>query len=146
MSEPTGPPRPPGPLRIVIAEDNYLVREGLRRLLEDSGQVDVLACVGTAIVRRLRAGLIVGGHVILEETAHGETEGAIRARQGGPPVLQRDFRRLLFLTLRGRGGFGRHTFPQTRKFRFQLGDAPLHVGDLRCAIFGGSSRLLRECR
>jgi len=46
------------PLRIVIAEDNYLVREGLRRLLEDSGQVKVLACVGTATelldaVRRL---------------------------------------------------------------------------------------------
>jgi DNA-binding NarL/FixJ family response regulator len=32
-------------LRIVIAEDNYLVREGTRRLLEDSGEVDV---VGTA--------------------------------------------------------------------------------------------------
>ena len=48
----------PEPLRIVIAEDNYLVREGLRRLLEDSGAVTVLACVGTAIelldaVRRL---------------------------------------------------------------------------------------------
>jgi DNA-binding NarL/FixJ family response regulator len=46
------------PLRVVIAEDNYLVREGLRRLLEDSGLVDVLACVGTATelldaVRRL---------------------------------------------------------------------------------------------
>ena len=46
------------PLRIVIAEDNYLVREGLRRLLEDSGQITVLACVGTATelldaVRRL---------------------------------------------------------------------------------------------
>jgi DNA-binding NarL/FixJ family response regulator len=32
-------------LRIVIAEDNYLVREGTRRLLQDSGEVDV---VGTA--------------------------------------------------------------------------------------------------
>lgn len=35
-------------LRVVIAEDNYLVREGTRRLLEDSGQVRVLAAVGTA--------------------------------------------------------------------------------------------------
>lgn len=35
-------------LRAVIAEDNYLVREGLRRLLEDSGEIDVLACVGNA--------------------------------------------------------------------------------------------------
>jgi len=34
-------------LRIVIADDNYLVREGTRRLLEDSGVVDVLATVGT---------------------------------------------------------------------------------------------------
>jgi DNA-binding NarL/FixJ family response regulator len=35
-------------LRIVIADDNYLVREGTRRLLEDSGQVTVLAAVGSA--------------------------------------------------------------------------------------------------
>ncbi len=34
-------------LRTVIADDNYLVREGTRRLLEDSGEVDVLASVGT---------------------------------------------------------------------------------------------------
>lgn len=45
-------------LRVVIAEDNYLVREGTRRLLEDSGAVEVLATVGTAdelrdAVRRL---------------------------------------------------------------------------------------------
>lgn len=38
----------PEPLRIVIAEDHYLVREGTRRLLEDSGQVRVVAAVGTA--------------------------------------------------------------------------------------------------
>jgi DNA-binding NarL/FixJ family response regulator len=37
----------PDRLRLVIAEDNYLVREGTRRLLEDSGAVDVLAAVGT---------------------------------------------------------------------------------------------------
>ena len=36
------------PLRVVIAEDHYLVREGTRRLLEDSGEVTVLAAVGTA--------------------------------------------------------------------------------------------------
>jgi len=34
-----------GLLRVVIAEDNYLVREGTRRLLEDSGEVDVVAAV-----------------------------------------------------------------------------------------------------
>ncbi len=36
------------PLRVVLAEDNYLVREGTRRLLADSGEVDVVAAVGDA--------------------------------------------------------------------------------------------------
>ena len=36
------------PLTVVLAEDNYLVREGTRRLLEDSGQVHVVASVGDA--------------------------------------------------------------------------------------------------
>jgi DNA-binding NarL/FixJ family response regulator len=48
----------PEVLQIVVAEDNYLVREGVRRLLEESGRVSVLAGVGTAVelldaVRRL---------------------------------------------------------------------------------------------
>ncbi|MFH8249313.1 response regulator [Microbacterium sp. B2969] len=46
------------PLNVVIAEDNYLVREGLRRLLEDSGEIDVVGSTGNAVelldaVRRL---------------------------------------------------------------------------------------------
>jgi DNA-binding NarL/FixJ family response regulator len=36
------------PLRVVIADDNYLVREGTRRLLEDSGEVAVQAAIGSA--------------------------------------------------------------------------------------------------
>jgi DNA-binding NarL/FixJ family response regulator len=48
----------PPPLRVVLAEDNYLVREGTRRILEDSGEVAVAAAVGSAdellhAVRRL---------------------------------------------------------------------------------------------
>ena len=39
---------PDRPLRIVIAEDHYLVREGTRRLLEESGEVETVAAVGTA--------------------------------------------------------------------------------------------------
>jgi DNA-binding NarL/FixJ family response regulator len=35
-------------LRVVLAEDHYLVREGTRRLLEDCGAVQTLAAVGTA--------------------------------------------------------------------------------------------------
>ena len=35
-------------LRVIIAEDHYLVREGTRRLLEDSGEVEVIAAVGNA--------------------------------------------------------------------------------------------------
>lgn len=46
-------------LRVVLAEDNYLVREGTRRLLESSGEVEVVAAVGSAdelldAVERLR--------------------------------------------------------------------------------------------
>lgn len=49
----------PDRLRIVMADDNYLVREGARRLLEDSGEVVVQAAVGSApelldAVRRMR--------------------------------------------------------------------------------------------
>src|SRR5439155_7322601 len=70
------------PLRIVIAEDNYLVREGTRRLLEDTGQVDVVAAVGSAeelvdAVRRLRPNAVVtdirmppGHHMEGIEAAH----------------------------------------------------------------------------
>lgn len=52
------------PLRIVIADDNYLVREGTRRLLEDSGQVTVQAAVGSAAelldaVQRSRADAVL---------------------------------------------------------------------------------------
>ena len=51
-------------LRVVIAEDNYLVREGTRRLIEDSGEVDVVAAVSTAgelldAVRRLRPDAVI---------------------------------------------------------------------------------------
>lgn len=43
----TAPPELP-PIRVVLADDHFLVREGVRRLLETSGQVDVLAAVGDA--------------------------------------------------------------------------------------------------
>jgi DNA-binding NarL/FixJ family response regulator len=35
-------------LRVVIAEDHYLVREGTRRTLEDAHDIEVVAIVGTA--------------------------------------------------------------------------------------------------
>ena len=34
-------------MRVVIADDSYLIREGTRRLLEDSGQVEVVSSVGS---------------------------------------------------------------------------------------------------
>ncbi|MEU5540609.1 response regulator transcription factor [Streptomyces sp. NPDC020362] len=59
MSEPM-----PDRMRVVIAEDHYLVREGTRRLLEDTGEVVVVAAVGTAdelldAVHRLRPDAVI---------------------------------------------------------------------------------------
>jgi DNA-binding NarL/FixJ family response regulator len=72
----------PDKLKIAIAEDHYLVREGTRRLLEDSGEVDVIAAVGTATelkdaVRRLSPDAVItdirmppGHHMEGIEAAH----------------------------------------------------------------------------
>lgn len=51
-------------LRVIIAEDNYLVREGVRRALTGSGELDVVAAVGTAdelvdVVGRERPDVVV---------------------------------------------------------------------------------------
>lgn len=36
-------------LRVIVAEDHYLVREGIRRALEDAGDIEVIATVGSAV-------------------------------------------------------------------------------------------------
>jgi len=41
-------------LRVLIADDHYLVREGVRMLLEDSGEVEVLDAVEDAVALRRR--------------------------------------------------------------------------------------------
>lgn len=70
------------PLRVIVAEDNYLVREGTRRVLEESGEVTVLAAVGTApdlldAVRRIAPDAVLtdirmppGNHMDGIEAAH----------------------------------------------------------------------------
>jgi DNA-binding NarL/FixJ family response regulator len=72
----------PPPLKVVLAEDNYLVREGTRRILEDSGEVVVVAAVGSAdellhAVRRLVPDAVLtdirmppGNHMDGIEAAH----------------------------------------------------------------------------
>ena len=69
-------------LRVAIAEDHYLVREGTRRALEDSGTIEVVAAVGTAseleeVVARERPDVVVtdirmppGHHTEGIEAAH----------------------------------------------------------------------------
>ncbi|MBG0829289.1 response regulator transcription factor [Planomonospora sp. ID67723] len=93
----------PEPLRIVMADDNYLVREGARRLLEDSGEVVVQAAVGSApelldAVRRMRpdavltdirmpSGVVPAGLPVHDQAAGpadraGQDDGTGRAMEG----------------------------------------------------------------
>lgn len=76
-------------LRVVIAEDNFLVREGTRRLLEDSGEVEVLAGVSNAeelleAVARLRPDVVLTD-IRMPPTHHVEGIEAARTIRGRFP-------------------------------------------------------------
>jgi DNA-binding NarL/FixJ family response regulator len=72
-------------VRVVIAEDNYLIREGTRRLLEDSGEVEVVAAVSSgeeliAAVNRLRPDAVLTdirmpSRGLVDESEHPSMEG-----------------------------------------------------------------------
>lgn len=79
------------PLRVVLAEDHYLVREGTRRLLELGGRVVVQATVGTAVellaeVKRDPPDAVVTD--IRMPPTHGMEgiDAALRIRAGHPDV------------------------------------------------------------
>jgi len=130
------------PLKVVIAEDNYLVREGTRRLLEDSGEVEVVAAVGTATelldaVRRSLPDAVLtdirmppGHHMEGIEAAH-----AIRAAYPriGVAVLSQHTDETYALALFRDGTAG---FAYLLKDR--LGDLEDLVKALRDVVAGGS--------
>jgi DNA-binding NarL/FixJ family response regulator len=78
-------------LRVVIADDHFLVREGTRRLLEESGEVETLASVGTAeelidAVERLNPNAVLTD-IRMPPTHHMEgIEAAHRLRVEHPEV------------------------------------------------------------
>src|SRR5919109_1101414 len=81
----------PSPLQVVIAEDNYLVREGTRRLLEDSAEITVLAAVGTATelldaVERLRPQAVLTD-IPMPPGHHTEGIDAAHAIRAGHPEV-----------------------------------------------------------
>ena len=81
----------PDALRVVLAEDNYLVREGTRRLLQDSGAVEVLAAVGTAeelrdAVRRISPDAVITD-IRMPPGHHMEGIEAARAIRAGHPRI-----------------------------------------------------------
>src|SRR5258708_211471 len=84
-----------------MADDNYLVREGARRLLEDSGEVVVRAAVGSApelldAVRRMRPDAVLtdirmpptpGGAALAGAMEGIDAAHSIRAEPPGPGVV-----------------------------------------------------------
>ena len=69
-------------LRVVIAEDHYLVREGTRQLLESSGQIEIVAAVGDRTelidaVERLQPDAVVAD---IRMPPNHQTEGIDAAR------------------------------------------------------------------
>ena len=130
------------PLRAVLAEDHYLVREGTRRLLEDSGEVEVVAAVGSApelldAVRRLTPDVVVtdirmppGNHMDGIEAAH-----AIRAEHPGIGVVvlsqHADAAYAFELLKEGAAGFA-------YLLKDRLGDLEELVRALREVVGGGS--------
>jgi DNA-binding NarL/FixJ family response regulator len=129
-------------LRVVIAEDNYLVREGTRRLLEESGEVEVIAAVSDAVelrdaVRRLAPAAVLtdirmppGHHMEGIEAAH-----AIRAEHpdiGIAVLSQHTDASYAFALLRdGTAGLG-------YLLKDRLGDVDELVRALREVAAGGS--------
>ena len=126
----------------MIAEDNYLVREGVRRLLEDSGAVDVVASVGNGTelldaVRRLSPHAVItdirmppGHHMEGIEAAH-----AIRASsaQTGVVVLSQHADESYALALFSNGSAGLGYLLKDR-----VGDLEDLVHALREVCAGGS--------
>jgi DNA-binding NarL/FixJ family response regulator len=79
------------PLRVVLADDNYLVREGTRQLLEVSGEIEVLAAVGDPLqlveaVRALRPQAVLTD-IRMPPTFHMEGIEAAHALRAEHPDL-----------------------------------------------------------
>lgn len=73
------------PLRVIVADDHYLLREGLRALLTDGGEVEVCAAVGSApelieAVDRLSPDAVITDIRMPEGTEGIEAAHAIRAQ------------------------------------------------------------------
>jgi DNA-binding NarL/FixJ family response regulator len=76
-------------LRVVVAEDHYLVREGVRQALEESGEVEVVATVGSAeeldqVVERERPDAVVTDIRMPPEHRTEGIEAAHRLRSSHP--------------------------------------------------------------
>jgi DNA-binding NarL/FixJ family response regulator len=132
----------PDRLRVVLAEDNYLVREGTRRLLEDTGDIEIVATAGDApqllrVVERHHPDVVVTD--IRMPPSH-STEGiqAAQAIRRGSPAVG-----VVVLSQYADGGYALELFKDGTAglaylLKERVGDLDELLGAIHTVAVGGS--------
>lgn len=96
----------PGTITIILADDHEIVRDGLRRIVEAEGDMEVIAEAGDADTARRRASGLKPGVLVLDLNMPGEPSLAMipAIREGSPDTA------VVVLTMQDDPAFAREAF------------------------------------